>query len=98
VELLQNAGFGEIDLARDLDLTLKKLLSGRVDLMAVSESFFHRLRDQGAAVEEVAVLHEQVFSVACSLQTPDAIVARMQKALTAMIAEGAQAEIIARYN
>jgi hypothetical protein len=44
------------------------------------------------------VLHEQVFSVACSLQTPDAIVARMQKALTAMIAEGTQAEIIARYN
>ena len=98
VELLQNAGFGDIDLARDLDLTLKKLLSGRVDLMAVSESFFHRLRNQGIAVEEVAVLHEQVFSVACSLQTPDAIVARMQKALTAMIAEGVQAEIIARYN
>lgn len=98
VELLQNAGFGEIDLARDLDLTLKKLLSGRVDLMAVSESFFHRLRDQGVAVEEVAVLHEQVFSVACSLQTPDGIVARMQKALTAMIADGTQAEILARYN
>jgi polar amino acid transport system substrate-binding protein len=98
VELLQNAGFGEIDLARDLDLTLKKLLSGRVDLMAVSESFLHRLQDQDVAVEEVAVLYEQVFSVACSLQTPDAVVARMQKALTAIIADGTQAEILARYN
>jgi polar amino acid transport system substrate-binding protein len=98
VELLQNAGFTKIDLARDLDLTLKKLLSGRVDLMAVSESFLHRLQDQDVAVEEVAVLYEQVFSVACSLQTPDAVVARMQKALTAMIADGTQAEILTRYN
>lgn len=97
VELLQNAGFVKIDLARDLDLTLKKLLSGRVDLMAVSESFFHRLRDEGVPVEEVAVLHEQVFSVACSLGTPDDVVARMQKALTAMIADGTQEEILARY-
>ena len=98
VELLRNAGFTQIDLARDLDLTLKKLLSGRVDLMAVSESYVHRLQDQGVPVEEVAVLYEQVFSIACSPQTPDQIVARMQKALTAMIADGTQAEILARYN
>jgi polar amino acid transport system substrate-binding protein len=98
VELLRNAGFTDIDLARDLDLTLKKLLSGRVDLMAVSESFVHRLQDQGVPVEEVAVLYEQVFSIACSPQTPDSIVARMQKALTAIIADGTQAEILARYD
>ena len=98
VELLRNAGFTKIDLARDLDLTLKKLLSGRVDLMAVSESYVHRLQDEGVPVEEVAVLYEQVFSIACSPQTPDGIVARMQKALTAMIADGTQAEIVARYN
>lgn len=98
VELLRNAGFTQIDLARDLDLTLKKLLSGRVDLMAVSESFLHRLQDQGVPVEEVAVLYEQVFSIACSPQTPDGIVKRMQNALTAMIADGTQAEIVARYN
>jgi polar amino acid transport system substrate-binding protein len=98
VELLRNAGFAKIDLARDLDLTLKKLLSGRVDLMAVSESFLHRLQDKGVPVEEVAVLHEQVFSIACSLQTPDQIVARMQKALTAMIDDGTQAEILGRYD
>lgn len=98
VELLRNAGFENIDLARDFELTLKKLLSGRVDLIAVSESFLHRLRDQGVPVEEVAVLYEQVFSIACSLQTPDAIVARMRKALAAIVADGTQAQIIARYN
>ena len=98
VELLRNAGFAKIDLARDLDLTLKKLLNGRVDLMAVSESFLHRLRKQGVPVEEAAVLHEQVFSIACSPRTPDEVVARMQGALTAMIADGTQAEIHARYN
>lgn len=98
VELLQDAGFTAIDLARDLDLTLKKLLSGRVDLMAVSESFLRRLQDQAVPVEEVAVLYEQVFSVACSLQTPDAVVARMQQALTEMIADGTQAEILADYD
>jgi polar amino acid transport system substrate-binding protein len=98
VELLQNAGFAQIDLARDLELTLKKLLSGRVDLMAVSESYFRRHRDQGVPVEEVAVLHEQVFSVACSLQTPNAVVARMQNALSAMIADGTQEGILDRYD
>ena len=79
-------------------MTLKKLLNGRVDLMAVSESFLHRLRKEGVPVEEVAVLYEQVFSIACSPKTPDAIVARMQDALTAMINDGTQAEIHARYN
>ena len=98
VELLRKAGFIEIDLARDLDLTLKKLLNGRVDLMAVSESYLHRMRKEGVPVEEVAVLHEQVFSIACSPSTPDSIVARMQNALTAMIEDGTQAEIHARYN
>ena len=98
VELLRNAGFTQIDLARDLDLTLRKLLSGRVDLIAVSESFAHRLQDEGVPVEEVAVLYEQVFSIACSPETPDGIVKRMQSALTAMIADGTQAEILARYN
>ena len=98
VELLRNAGFADVDLARDLDLTLKKLLNGRVDLMAVSESFLHRLRKEGVPVEEVAVLHEQVFSIACSPETPDGIVARMQSALTDMINDGTQAEIHARYN
>jgi polar amino acid transport system substrate-binding protein len=97
VELLRNAGFPEIDLARDLDLTLKKLLSGRVDLMAVSESYLRRKQSQGVPVEAVAVLHEQVFSIACSLQTPDSIVERMQSALTEMIADGTQAEILARH-
>jgi polar amino acid transport system substrate-binding protein len=98
VELLRNAGFTQIDLARDLDLTLRKLLSGRVDLIAVSESFAHRLQDEGVPVEEVAVLYEQVFSIACSPETPDGIIKRMQSALTAMIADGTQAEILARYN
>ncbi len=98
VELLRNAGFSHIDLARDLDLTLTKLLNGRVDLMAVSESYLHRLQSQGVPVEEVAVLYEQVFSVACSLDTPDSIVSRMQSALSEMIADGTQAEIHARYN
>ncbi|WP_420348294.1 substrate-binding periplasmic protein [Pelagibius sp.] len=98
VELLRNAGFADIDLARDLDLTLRKLLNGRVDLMAVSESYFHQLERQGVPVEEVAVLYEQVFSIACSPQTPDDIVVRMQAALSAMIEDGTQAEIHARYN
>ncbi len=97
VELLRNAGFSQIDLARDLDLTLKKLLSGRVDLMAASESYVHRLQDEGVPIAEVAVLFEQVFSVACSLETPDRLVSRMQKALDEIIADGTQAAILALY-
>ena len=98
VELLRDAGFTEIDLARDLDLTLKKLLSGRVDLMAASESYVRRLQADGVPVEEVAVLYEQVFSIACSRQTPDGLVRRMQQALSDMIADGTQDAILARYH
>ncbi|WP_340115471.1 transporter substrate-binding domain-containing protein [Pelagibius sp. 7325] len=97
VELLRDAGFTKIDLARDLELTLKKLLSGRVDLMAVSESYLHRLQSDGVSVEEVAVLFEQVFSMACSPDTPDHTVRRMQQALSDMIADGTQSTILARY-
>lgn len=98
VELLHNAGFTNLDLARDFDLTLKKLLSGRVDLIAVSESYAQRLIDQGVPIEEVAVLYEQVFSIACSLETPDDYVKRMQAALKAMIDDGTQTQILAHYN
>jgi len=65
--------------------------------MAVSESYLHRLQSDGVAVEEVAVLFEQVFSIACSPDTADGIVTRMQQALSAMIADGTQSTILARY-
>src|SRR3546814_1251204 len=58
VELLQNAGFTDIDLARDLALTLQQLLSGRVDLMAVSESLLRRLQGPAVPVAEDAVRSE----------------------------------------
>ena len=54
------AGVSSTDLARDLDLTLKKLLSGRVDLMAVSESYIHRLQADGVPLEKVANVEKKV--------------------------------------
>lgn len=96
-DLLERNGFPKIDLAADLDLTLKKLYSGRIDLMPISEKYFHELRAQGKPLEQHFVLSEQRFAVACNMGMPDDLIARMQTGLDKVIAEGQQDAIFTKY-
>ncbi|BCH54962.1 substrate-binding periplasmic protein [Agrobacterium vitis] len=95
--LLERHAFPRIDLAANLDLTIKKLESGRIDLMPVSEKFYHKLVAEGHPLEQQFVLTEQKFAIACNKDMPDALIAQMQQALDRLIADGTQARLSREY-
>jgi polar amino acid transport system substrate-binding protein len=96
--LLENEGFPKIDLATDLKLTLKKLVTKRIDLMPISEQHFIKLQETGEALEAQFLFSEQKFAIACNANFPDDLLARMQGALDKLIADGTQATIFETYN
>lgn len=57
-DLLRLNNFPKVDLASDFDLTFKKLMLGRIDLMPISEPYFMKLQREGQPVERVALLAE----------------------------------------
>jgi len=95
--LLERDGFPKIDLATDLNLTLKKLLSGRIDLMPISEKYYYELREAGNPVEVQFILSEQKFALACNLAFPDDLLARMQAGLDRLIKDGTQDALFKKY-
>ena len=84
-------------MAVDQTLSLKKLLSGRIDLMPVSEDYFAVLQREGRPVEVALVLTEDVYSIACNPGVSAEVVARMQSSLDKLIADGTQAMIFKKY-
>jgi polar amino acid transport system substrate-binding protein len=95
--LLKEQGFPKIDLASDIKLNLKKLESGRIDLMPLDEQHYIALEQAGEPVEVKFVFTEQTFSIACNPDFPEDLRLRMQAALDALIADGTQAKILASY-
>ncbi|MCW0000035.1 transporter substrate-binding domain-containing protein [Pararhizobium sp. YC-54] len=94
---LEKHDFPKIDLAADLETTVKKLLSGRIDLMMTSEKTFEMMRDQGAALESALVLEGKFYGFACNLGLPDDVVNGMQAQLDKLIADGTQDRIFLKY-
>ena len=94
---LKKHNFPKIDLAPDIETTEKKLLSGRIDLMMTSEKTFETMRDQGQPLESVLVLEGKLYGFACNLALPDELIAKMQTQLDALIADGSQDRIYAKY-
>jgi polar amino acid transport system substrate-binding protein len=95
--LLKQLGFPKIDLASDIKLNLKKLESGRIDLMPLDEQHYIALEKAGEPVEVKFVFTEQTFSIACNKDFPEELRLKMQAALDALIADGTQAKILTRY-
>ncbi|MCD2173713.1 substrate-binding periplasmic protein [Rhizobium sp. C4] len=96
-DILKRNNFPKIDLATDLDLGLKKLASGRIDLMPISEKYYEKLKRDGAPVESVLTLAESTYSIACNRNVPDATITRMQQELDKLIADGTQHQIFDVY-
>ena len=94
---LQNHAFPKIDLAADMETTVKKLLVGRIDLMVTSEKTFEAMRDEGKALEPALVLEGKLYGFACNLGLPDAVVEKMQAELKKLIADGTQDQIFVKY-
>jgi polar amino acid transport system substrate-binding protein len=95
-KLLKEKGFPRVDVASDFPATLRKLLNGRIDLMPISEIYFEKLKLDQPLVR-VAKLSSQSLGIACEKSFPEDLRARMQQALDALIADGTQRAIFAKY-
>ncbi|MCO6185463.1 ABC transporter substrate-binding protein [Rhizobium sp. L1K21] len=96
-DLLVSFGFPKIDIAANFDMTLKKLLAGRIDLMVASDGFFRDAKENGADIEIAFVLSQQINSIACGKKVPDEVITKMQTALDSLIADGTQEQILKKY-
>jgi polar amino acid transport system substrate-binding protein len=96
-KVLRRQGFERIDLSADFNITLNKLISGRIDLMPMSENVYEKLRRDGMALEATTLLTQQMIGIGCSQDVPDALIDRMQANLERMIADGTQNRIFAQY-
>lgn len=96
-DLLKNKSFGKVDLASDFNLTYKKLMLGRIDMMPISEKYYDKLKREGAEIDFVLVLAEQTYSIACNKGVPDDTIEKMQAGLKALIADGTQKTLFNKY-
>lgn len=90
-------GFPRLDSAPSLDLSLKKLLSGRLDLMIMTRTTYESLRRQGQPIEAALNLEGTRAGIACNLKVPDSTIAAMQVELDRLITNGTQATIYKQY-
>lgn len=95
--LLKQAGFSRVDLTSEIDLTIKKLLAGRIDLMPMAASMVTDLQKKAVPVEPAVVFTTSVDSLACNKKTPPETLAKMRASLKKLIADGTQAGIFQRY-
>lgn len=96
-DILKEKNFPKVDLASDFNLTLKKLLAGRIDLMPVSEKYYDKLKREGVRVDNVLLLTEQIYSIACNKSVADQDIARMQTSLSRLIHDGTQDKLFRQY-
>jgi polar amino acid transport system substrate-binding protein len=95
--VLRSAGFTKIDLSASFDLTLAKLLGNRIELMAMSQPVYEKLRRDNVPVRLVTTLSKHDLGIACNKGVDPKLVARMQTALDNLRSSGKQAEILQRY-
>lgn len=97
VGVLEARNFKKIDLAANIDVTLNKLLKGRIDLMPMTGPLLVELQGKGIPIEPIQVLAQDVNGLACNKQVSPATIAKMQASLDKFIADGTQARIFDRY-
>ncbi|GAA4176514.1 substrate-binding periplasmic protein [Shinella granuli] len=97
VEALEELGFKDIDLATDIDISVRKLLSGRIDLMPTSIKTYENLVNQGQPVEKAMLMAGQIYGLACHKDTPPELIERLQAALDQLIVSGEQDRIFTAY-
>jgi polar amino acid transport system substrate-binding protein len=95
--ILRDLGFPRIDLSADFNISLNKLIAGRIDLMPMSESTLYKLSSPKTELVEVTTLTEQRLGLACHKTVSDKIIALMQKHLDDLIADGTQKSIFEKY-
>ena len=87
-ELLESLQFKRIDLASDIEITLNKLLLGRIDLMPMAGTLVDELRQKGTPLKPLLVLTKALNGVACNKEIPAETIAKMQASLTKLTEDG----------
>ncbi|MET3611987.1 polar amino acid transport system substrate-binding protein [Rhizobium aquaticum] len=95
--ILKQGGFSRVDLTSEIDLTIKKLLAGRIDLMPMAASMVTDLQKKAVPVEPAVIFTRSVDSLACNKKTAPETLAKMRASLKKLIADGTQAGIFQRY-
>lgn len=95
--LLKQGGFQRVDLAPEIDLSVKKLLAGRIDLMPMAASMVTDLQKQAVPVEPAVLLTRSVDSLACNRKTQAETLKRIRASLKKLNEDGTRAGIFQRY-
>lgn len=96
-DYLQKQGFPRLDYASDFGLTLKKLVSGRIDLAMTSEAAFRAEVAKGKPLEEVMSMPAAIYALACTLDVPKETIKALQAELDALVLAGEQDAIYGKY-
>jgi polar amino acid transport system substrate-binding protein len=101
-DYLIELGFPDVDIAPHEKLNVQRLLKRRVDMVPSLELMMaERLRDLGVSydtVEKVILFDDRFdYYLAINLNTPDDLVMRLQAALDEVKADGAYAQLRAKY-
>lgn len=95
--LLKQGGFTRVDLTSEIDLSLKKLVAGRIDLMPMAAAMVADLQKQAVPVEPAVVFTRSVDSIACNKNTAPETLTRMRASLKKLTDDGTRAGIFQRY-
>ncbi len=97
VEILESKGFDRLDITSEIDLTLNKLLKGRIDLMPMADGMIREKQAQGIDVEPMIILTTSINAIACNIQTPNTLIKAMQDRLDQMTVDGTKEEIFRKF-
>ena len=76
---------------------MRKLLSGRIDLLPTSIKTYEKMVKDGYAVEKAMLMAGQIYGIACHKDTPSDVIARLQSELDKLIVSGEQDRIFTTY-
>lgn len=95
--LLKQGGFTRVDLTSEIDLSIKKLIAGRIDLMPMAASMVADLQKKAVPIEPAVIFTTSTDSLACNKKTPPEMLARMRASLKKLTEDGTRAGIFQRY-
>ena len=87
-DLLEKLQFERIDRASDINVTLNKLLLGRIDLMPMAGTLVDELRQKGIPLKPILILTKALNGVACNKEIPAETIAKMQASLDKLTEDG----------
>ncbi|MGR3637228.1 MAG: substrate-binding periplasmic protein [Shimia sp.] len=97
VDLLKDLQASNVDAAPDQPKTMMKLDAGRVDYVILGQESAKAMTADNADLEIAMEVSRDEYYIACSHSTPADVVAKIDAAMNELMADGTQAEIVAKY-